>query len=76
MKKRIIGAITIVILSSTITGFAVNAFTTKQFQKNNVIYSKEYNKKNIIDMNDVRDIETLENSVLIETETDNYYWER
>ena len=76
MKKIIIGAIASAILSSIVTGVAVNTLTTQNIKENNVIYSKEYAHKNIVDMTKVRDIQDSDKGVLIGTETDGYYWER
>jgi hypothetical protein len=76
MKKLIITALTATILSGTITGVVTNKLTAQDIKRNNVIYTKDYAYENIVDMNNVTDIKTTENGVLIETETDGYYWER
>lgn len=76
MKKLIITALTATILSGTITGVVTNKLTAQDIKRNNVIYTKDYAYENIIDMNNVTDIKTTENGVLIETGTDGYYWER
>ena len=76
MKKLIITALTATILSGTITGVVTNKLTAQDIKRNNVIYTKDYAHENIIDMNNVIGIKTTENGVLIETETDGYYWER
>ena len=74
MKKLIITVLTTTILSATITGVVTNKLTAQEMKRNNVIYTTDYAHRNIIDMNDVTDIKTTENGVLIETETDGYYW--
>lgn len=74
MKKLIITALTATILSGTITGVVTNKLTAQEIKRNNVIYTKDYVHKNIVDMNNVTNIKTTENGVLIETETDGYYW--
>ena len=76
MKKLIITALTTTLLSGTITGVVTNKLTAQDIKRNNVIYTKDYAHENIIDMNNVIGIKTTENGVLIETETDGYYWER
>ena len=76
MKKLIITALTATILSGTITGVVTSKLTAQEMKKNNVIYTTDYAHENIIDMNNVTDIKTTENGVLIETGTDGYYWER
>lgn len=74
MRKAILGAIATAILTSTFTGVAVNKLTTQTIERNNVVYTKQYAHKNVIDMNDVKNISKTEKGVLIETEKDGYYW--
>lgn len=74
MRKAILGAIATAILTSTFTGVAVNKLTTQAIERNNVVYTKQYAHKNVIDMNDVKNISKTEKGVLIETEKDGYYW--
>lgn len=71
MRKLVFGALAVAIFSATIGGVA----TTTLIKNNNVVYSKDYAHKNVVDMNKVVSIESSEKGILINTENDEYYWE-
>lgn len=71
MRKLVFGALAVAIFSATIGGVA----TTTLIKNNNVVYSKDYAHKNVVDMNNVVSIEKSGKGFVIKTTTDEYYWE-
>ena len=72
MKKLLFGTLAIAILSATTLTFGGSI---KKVDDNNVVYSKDYAHKNVVDMNNVVSIEKSGKGFVIKTTTDEYYWE-